>query len=277
MIVVVDLILPGISCGEALLFRTSLPLCYAQTWHCLPVKASSTTNTSRVVGKRATAGADRSEIANSLRQIFAAFVARKVSHSTKIFTQELFSSWKLKQWPWWQSGKPARLPPWQTGFNSRPGHYGSSQVGIVPDDAATPYPEMKLARIPAARASKMALLASQMVDCRSPISVAKLVAGQRHSSLESRWGKCEMSMEQRRNARAGETGDPRKNPPRSSIVRHDSHVWRSGSGPAENLTQFIYPARGAVVAETGDVGTEQVGMTDRKPLVDTHGAQWSVK
>ncbi|KAJ8893476.1 hypothetical protein PR048_006074 [Dryococelus australis] len=35
-------------------------------------------------------------------------------------------------------------------------------------------------------------------------------------------------MEQRRNAREGETGVPRENPPASDIVRHDSHLRKSG-------------------------------------------------
>ncbi|KAJ8879976.1 hypothetical protein PR048_020597 [Dryococelus australis] len=38
-------------------------------------------------------------------------------------------------------------------------------------------------------------------------------------------------MEQRRNARAGETGDRRENPPASGIVRHDSHTRKPGSDP----------------------------------------------
>ncbi|KAJ8876193.1 hypothetical protein PR048_024102 [Dryococelus australis] len=38
----------------------------------------------------------------------------------------------------------------------------------------------------------------------------------------------EVSMEQRRNEGAEETGDPRENPPTSSIVRHDSHLRKSG-------------------------------------------------
>ncbi|KAJ8878882.1 hypothetical protein PR048_019481 [Dryococelus australis] len=37
-------------------------------------------------------------------------------------------------------------------------------------------------------------------------------------------------MEQRRNARAGELGDPRENPPTSRIVRHDSHMRKSRPG-----------------------------------------------
>ncbi|KAJ8895586.1 hypothetical protein PR048_000922 [Dryococelus australis] len=34
----------------------------------------------------------------------------------------------------------------------------------------------------------------------------------------------EVNMERRRNERAGETGDPRENPPTNGIVRHDSHL-----------------------------------------------------
>ncbi|KAJ8866721.1 hypothetical protein PR048_032582 [Dryococelus australis] len=44
-------------------------------------------------------------------------------------------------------------------------------------------------------------------------------------------------MEQRRNEKAGETGEPRENPPTSGIVRHDSHMLRSGSDPAGNRTR----------------------------------------
>ncbi|KAJ8865566.1 hypothetical protein PR048_033086 [Dryococelus australis] len=38
----------------------------------------------------------------------------------------------------------------------------------------------------------------------------------------------EVSMEQRRNERACEMGDPRENPPTNGIVRHDSHLRKSG-------------------------------------------------
>ncbi|KAJ8881533.1 hypothetical protein PR048_018015 [Dryococelus australis] len=41
-----------------------------------------------------------------------------------------------------------------------------------------------------------------------------------------------LSMEQRRNARAGETGYPRENPPTTGIVRCDSHLQKSASDPA---------------------------------------------
>ncbi|KAJ8869237.1 hypothetical protein PR048_030809 [Dryococelus australis] len=38
--------------------------------------------------------------------------------------------------------------------------------------------------------------------------------------------------EQSRNARLGETGYPRENPPTTGIIRHDSHTRKSGSDPA---------------------------------------------
>ncbi|KAJ8867578.1 hypothetical protein PR048_031380 [Dryococelus australis] len=46
----------------------------------------------------------------------------------------------------------------------------------------------------------------------------------------------EVSVEQRWNARAWETGDPRENPPTSDVVRHD--VRKSGSDPSGNRTRF---------------------------------------
>ncbi|KAJ8897437.1 hypothetical protein PR048_002783, partial [Dryococelus australis] len=48
----------------------------------------------------------------------------------------------------------------------------------------------------------------------------------------------EVSMEQRRSERAGETGDTRENPPSSDIVQHNSHVRKSGSDPTGYLTRF---------------------------------------
>ncbi|KAJ8873683.1 hypothetical protein PR048_024515 [Dryococelus australis] len=48
----------------------------------------------------------------------------------------------------------------------------------------------------------------------------------------------EVSMEQRRNVRVGETGDPRVNPPTNGIVRHDFHVRKSGRDPAGNGTRL---------------------------------------
>ncbi|KAJ8877307.1 hypothetical protein PR048_021761 [Dryococelus australis] len=45
----------------------------------------------------------------------------------------------------------------------------------------------------------------------------------------------EVSMEQRRNERVEETGDPQENPPTNDIVRHDSHIRKSGVTPAGYL------------------------------------------
>ncbi|KAJ8876293.1 hypothetical protein PR048_024203 [Dryococelus australis] len=47
-----------------------------------------------------------------------------------------------------------------------------------------------------------------------------------------------MNIAQRRNARAGETGDLRENPPTSGIVRQDSYVQTFGSDLAGNRTWF---------------------------------------
>ncbi|KAJ8870497.1 hypothetical protein PR048_029520, partial [Dryococelus australis] len=46
----------------------------------------------------------------------------------------------------------------------------------------------------------------------------------------------------RRNAKAGKMGGPRENPPTSAILRHESHVQKSGSGPAENRARFALVA-----------------------------------
>ncbi|KAJ8882697.1 hypothetical protein PR048_014509 [Dryococelus australis] len=54
-----------------------------------------------------------------------------------------------------------------------------------------------------------------------------------------------MRMEQRRNERTGETGDPRDNPPTSGIIRQDSHTRKSGSGPARNKIRSRWPVKGA--------------------------------
>ncbi|KAJ8873550.1 hypothetical protein PR048_024368 [Dryococelus australis] len=48
----------------------------------------------------------------------------------------------------------------------------------------------------------------------------------------------EVCMEQRRNASAGGTGDPRENLPTSGIVRSDSLMRKSGHDPAGNLTRL---------------------------------------
>ncbi|KAJ8876292.1 hypothetical protein PR048_024202 [Dryococelus australis] len=42
-------------------------------------------------------------------------------------------------------------------------------------------------------------------------------------------------MEQRRNERTGETGDPRENPQTSDIIRHDSHIRKPGNDTGRGL------------------------------------------
>ncbi|KAJ8870387.1 hypothetical protein PR048_029408 [Dryococelus australis] len=49
-----------------------------------------------------------------------------------------------------------------------------------------------------------------------------------------------VSMEQRRNARVREAGEPRENPSTNDIVRHDLHMRKSGSDPAGNRTRFAW-------------------------------------
>ncbi|KAJ8883619.1 hypothetical protein PR048_015463 [Dryococelus australis] len=51
-------------------------------------------------------------------------------------------------------------------------------------------------------------------------------------------------MEQRRNECSGGTRDPRENPPTSDIVRHDSHMRKSGSDPAGDLARFALSVGG---------------------------------
>ncbi|KAJ8879751.1 hypothetical protein PR048_020359 [Dryococelus australis] len=42
-----------------------------------------------------------------------------------------------------------------------------------------------------------------------------------------------VNMEQRRNEGVGETGDPREDPPTNGIVRHDSHLRKSGDSAGD--------------------------------------------
>ncbi|KAJ8888508.1 hypothetical protein PR048_007999 [Dryococelus australis] len=46
-------------------------------------------------------------------------------------------------------------------------------------------------------------------------------------------------MEQRRNTRAGETGDRRENPPTCGIVRRNSHMSKTRRDPAGNIIWFV--------------------------------------
>ncbi|KAJ8880097.1 hypothetical protein PR048_020720 [Dryococelus australis] len=61
-------------------------------------------------------------------------------------------------------------------------------------------------------------------------------------------GRNEMDTEQRQNAKYGETGGPRENPLTSGIVRHDSHVGKSGSDPTWSLTPLAKMGVNALAA-----------------------------
>ncbi|KAJ8888994.1 hypothetical protein PR048_008488 [Dryococelus australis] len=53
----------------------------------------------------------------------------------------------------------------------------------------------------------------------------------------------EVSMELRRNERAGETGDPRENPPTNGIIWHDSHMRKSArflNTESGNVAEYMY-------------------------------------
>ncbi|KAJ8873954.1 hypothetical protein PR048_024794 [Dryococelus australis] len=60
-------------------------------------------------------------------------------------------------------------------------------------------------------------------------------------------------MEKRQNEGAGKTVNPRENPPTSGIVRHDSHMLKSGTDPAGNQTRFaLVGGEGVEVDVSGD-------------------------
>ncbi|KAJ8887576.1 hypothetical protein PR048_013793 [Dryococelus australis] len=73
-------------------------------------------------------------------------------------------------------------------------------------------------------------------------------------------------MEQRRNARAGKMGDPRVNPPTSGIVRHDSHMQKSGSDPAWERPMRVTFENGAAPELEGRGN----GRSPRKPADQRH-------
>ncbi|KAJ8888821.1 hypothetical protein PR048_008315 [Dryococelus australis] len=72
------------------------------------------------------------------------------------------------------------------------------------------------------------------------------------------WG--EVRILQRRNTRAGGTGDPRGNPPTSgSTVRHDSHLRKSGVSQPDNVAPLKY-------AYVGDLVGGAIGKNERDLL-----------
>ncbi|KAJ8897714.1 hypothetical protein PR048_003064 [Dryococelus australis] len=84
----------------------------------------------------------------------------------------------------------------------------------------------------------------------------------------------ELSMERRLNEGAGETGDPRENPPANGIVRHDSHFrpLRATLEIAATRTAFRVrlQRRAAVETSRDDVAFDSVaseGTASSKHLV----------
>ncbi|KAJ8868665.1 hypothetical protein PR048_030204 [Dryococelus australis] len=75
----------------------------------------------------------------------------------------------------------------------------------------------------------------------------------------------QLSTEQRRNERAGETGDPRKNPPTSGIVRHDSHVLKSGS--TCNTAKTLHVSSEPCVYSSNDAFEQLVNIALIGPLL----------
>ncbi|KAJ8877890.1 hypothetical protein PR048_022349 [Dryococelus australis] len=70
-------------------------------------------------------------------------------------------------------------------------------------------------------------------------------------------------MEQRRNERVVEMGDPRENPPTCGIVRHDSHLRKSRSDPAGELGCEVSFATGSqLIRHT---------LGDSEPIADLQG------
>ncbi|KAJ8881513.1 hypothetical protein PR048_017995 [Dryococelus australis] len=63
-------------------------------------------------------------------------------------------------------------------------------------------------------------------------------AGQQREKIAEKGVRSEMSMEQRRNAKAGKAGYTRENLTNSGVVRHDSYVRKSGSDPAGNRIRW---------------------------------------
>ncbi|KAJ8888577.1 hypothetical protein PR048_008069 [Dryococelus australis] len=81
-------------------------------------------------------------------------------------------------------------------------------------------------------------------------------------------------MEQRMNERAGETGDPRDDPPTSGIIRHNSHMRKSGSEPVGNRTRFTYSRRGGN-GRSARKPADQRHRPARFPLAKIRGATLS--
>ncbi|KAJ8875178.1 hypothetical protein PR048_023073 [Dryococelus australis] len=143
-----------------------------------------------------------------------------------------------------------RRPPWIRVYNY--------QHRII---ANTEVEERLILRTASAHANKMASLANNITT--APFANRRL------------------------NERAGETGDPRENPPTSSIVRHDSHLRKSGvtrpgiepgstSWEASRLTaQPPWPLHNTAVVQWSDYSTP-VGSLEISHVVNEVGVGVSI-
>ncbi|KAJ8898378.1 hypothetical protein PR048_003738 [Dryococelus australis] len=113
---------------------------------------------------------------------------------------------------------PARLLPRRFGFNPRPGHSGFSHVGMVPDDTVGRRVFSGISRFPLpfhSGAAPITLIGYQDLDVKS------------RPNLFTR-------------SLVGETGEPRENPPTSSMARrHDSNTCETGIEPGSPWRELI--------------------------------------
>ncbi|KAJ8877791.1 hypothetical protein PR048_022248 [Dryococelus australis] len=125
--------------------------------------------------------------------------------------------------PRWLSDQHARLPPRRTGLNAWPGNrifasgnragrcrWSAGLFGAEAGRQVYEYLCCVAAALVVLETGSVCGRQLQSCDAKVPMRVI------------------EVSMEQRRNEMAGETSDPRENPPNNGIVRHDSHMRRSG-------------------------------------------------
>ncbi|KAJ8891929.1 hypothetical protein PR048_004488 [Dryococelus australis] len=147
-----------------------------------------------------------------------------------------------RRWARWLS-----LPPRRTGFNPRPGHriftsenctrrcrWSAGFLGDLPflpplHSGAAPYSLQSLSS---------ALKNSLLRDAQISSLTHSLTL--RPGGTSRVYNPIEFSMEQRRNERAGENGRARENPPTSGVVRHDSHLRKSGTDPAGSRTRLVW-------------------------------------
>ncbi|KAJ8871512.1 hypothetical protein PR048_027834 [Dryococelus australis] len=97
-----------------------------------------------------------------------------------------------------------------------------SQIRIVPDDAAGRRVFSETSHFP--HPCIPTLLHYHLISHSSALKISLLRATQISQPMRE----MKVNMEQHRNEGAGETGDPRENPPIKGIVRHDPHMRKSG-------------------------------------------------